>query len=469
MGPPLTSPPPDVLKRLNPFRGLSNPREVWAWGMYDLANQSFTLLIITLLFSLYFTRVIAPDPDTGERWWAITQSSSLLLVVLISPFAGALADARGWRKQFLVGTGVLCVGFTGALAGLGPGAMLLAALIYIPANLCFQVGENVLASFLPAISTPRTIGRVSAIGWTMGYVGALLLLILTAIMMKAFGIGDTERWRPLFIFAAAWFAVGMIPSILFLRDDRADPGAHTGGVLTEGVRRFASTVRHASHYRQLAVFLSAFFVYAFGVQTVVAFASIIASDFGFEQVQLVLFMLQITITAGIASFATALFQDRIGAKATILIYLGVWIVSTLALLGVALIPDAPSWSLWIIGNGIGFGLGGIGTSSRAMVGRCTPRHRAAEFFGLWGMAYKLAGAIGVLSFGAVKSTLGDSVALALLAAFFVVGAVIVLFVSERGGVYAARLAEREHRLSDAPGQRLGAPLDAADPPRPGRS
>lgn len=456
-----------MLRRLNPFRGLPNPREVWAWGMYDLANQSFTLLIITLLFSLYFRDVVAPDPDTGERWWAITQSSSLLLVVIVSPFLGALADARGWRKQFLIATGVICVAFTASLVGLGPGAMVLAALLYIPANLCFQLGENFLASFLPTISTPRTIGRVSAIGWTMGYVGALLLLIITAIVMKAFGLGDTASWRPLFVFAAAWFLIGMVPSIAFLRDDQPVEHGRAGNPLAEGARRFASTIRHASRYRQLLIFLVAFLFYAFGVQTVVAFASIIAADFGFQQVQLVLFMLQITITAGIASFATAFFQDRIGAKATILIYLGVWIVSTLALLGVELMPDAPSWSLWVIGNGIGFGLGGIGTSSRAMVGRCTPRHRAAEFFGLWGMTYKLAGAIGVASFGAVKAALGDASALALLASFFFVGAIIVLFVSERAGVYAARLAEREHRGADAPDQRLGAPLDSADPPGAG--
>lgn len=413
--------------------------------MYDLANQSFTLLIITLLFSLYFTKVVAPDPDTGERWWAIIQSSSLFLVVVLSPFVGALADARGWRKQFLIGTGVLCVALTACLALTGPSTMLLAALIYIPANLCYQIGENFLASFLPTVSTPRTIGRVSAIGWTMGYIGALLLLIITAIAMKVFGIGATADWSPLFVFAALWFLVGMGPSVLFLRDDARPDEPPEGGFITQAARRFAVTITHASHYRQLILFLCGFFIYAFGVQTVIAFASIIASDFGFQQVQLVIFMLQITITAGIASFATAFYQDRIGARTTVLIFLAVWIVSTLALLGIKLMPHAPSWSLWIIGNGIGFGLGGIGTSSRSMVGRFTPRHRAAEFFGLWGMAYKLAGAIGVAAFGTVKAFLGDANALGLLAGFFVVGAIIVLFVSERAGVYAARTAEREHR------------------------
>ena len=420
--------------------------------MYDLANQSFTLLIITLLFSLYFRDVIAPDPDTGERWWAIIQSSSLLMVVLISPFAGALADARGWRKQFLIGTGVLCVVLTACLALTGPSAMLLAALIYIPANLCYQIGENFLASFLPSVSTPRTIGRISAIGWTMGYVGALLLLIITAIAMKVFGIGATADWAPLYIFAALWFLVGMGPAVLFLKDDARPAEPRQGSFIAQAVARLATTLSHARHYRQLTIFLAGFFVYAFGVQTVIAFASIIAKDFGFQQVQLVLFMLQITVTAGIASFATAFYQDRIGAKATVLIFLGVWILSTLAMLGIKLMPHAPSWSLWIIGNGIGFGLGGIGTSSRSMVGRFTPRHRTAEFFGLWGMTYKLAGAIGVIAFGTVKASLGDAKALGLLAGFFIVGAIIVLFLNERAGVYAARTAERDHRHTEHAGR-----------------
>src|SRR5690606_37817581 len=144
------------LAKLNPFRGLPNPREVWAWGRYDLANQSFTLLIITLLFSRYMESVVvAPGPDgdagPGKFAWALTHGGSLVLVVLVSPRAGAIGDIRGWRKHILIATGVLCACLTCSLGFIGPDMVLLAALIYIPANLCYQTGENFLASFLPEV------------------------------------------------------------------------------------------------------------------------------------------------------------------------------------------------------------------------------------------------------------------------------------------------------------------------------
>lgn len=163
-----------MLTRLNPFARLPNGRVVWAWGMYDLANQSFTLIINTLLFSIFFKEVVVgvgtpQSAARGDSLWSITFASSMLVVVVLSPFAGALADARAWRRRFLLGTGLVCVALTCSFAGLGPGMIVLAIALYIPANVAYQLGENFLASFLPSVSTSRNIGRVSGIGWAMGY------------------------------------------------------------------------------------------------------------------------------------------------------------------------------------------------------------------------------------------------------------------------------------------------------------
>lgn len=446
-----------VLARLNPFRKLPNPREVWAWGMYDFANQSFTLLIITMLFSLYVKQVVTPQPPDGAAeeafqaasragaWnWSLIHGTSLLLVVALSPIAGAIGDARGWRKQILMGTGLMCVLLTMSLAGVGPGMLWLAALLYVPANIGYQIGENFLASFLTRVSTSRTIGRVSAIGWTMGYMGALGLLLCVVGGMLAFGWEDPKHWRPFFVFAAIWFGLGMLPAAFLLHDDDPDVSVRRRGVLRDAVSRIVDTARRAREFRQLGRFLLAFFVYGFGVQVIIGFASIIAGDFGFERSQLVLFGAQITITAGIAAVLTGRYQDRIGARATVIIYLCVWIASSAGMVAIKLIwPEGgPPWPVWLVGNGLGFGLGGIGTASRSMVGRFAPRHRAAEFFGFWGVAYKLAGAIGVLSFGGVTRLFGQLWSLVLLLSFFIVGLILVLRVNEIAGVRAAKRAER---------------------------
>jgi len=433
-----------TVARVSPFRGLPNPREVWAWGMYDLANQSFTLLIITLLFSNYFKSHIASA--NGDALWAYASSGSLALVVILSPFLGACADAYGFKKRFLLISGLLCASLTCAMALLGHGDVAAGMALFVAGNLCYQLGENVLAGFLPEISTPRNIGRISATGWTMGYIGSLSLLVLVVVGMLIFGLAPVERWPPFFVLAGVWFALGMIAPMVVLNETPARRLGTDRTIAGATWSRLADTVRNAAHYRQLSRFLAAFFVYAFGVQTIIYFAGIIAKDFGLDGVQLLVFALQLSVTAAAAAIGTGVFQDRIGAKTTVVVYLVVWIVTALGLLGLTLIPASArsdnQWAFWVVGNGVGLGLGGIGTASRSMVGRFTPRHKTAEFFGLWGMTYKSAGVVGVLIFGQIKQSVSDTAAMGALTAFFVVGLLFMLRVNERAGVRAALRSQR---------------------------
>tara|TARA_R110002072_G_scaffold42064_21_gene118825 strand:+ start:80687 stop:81994 length:1308 start_codon:yes stop_codon:yes gene_type:complete len=425
-----------------PFRSLPNPKEVWAWGMFDLANQSFTLLIITLLFPIYFKEVAIGDPAKGDALWSAGVSVALFLVVALSPIVGSFADMHSCRKRFLMVSGIGCAALTMALALIEPGSGWIGLLIFIPANILYQLGENMLASFLPGLSTTRTIGKVSAIGWTMGYIGGLALLILVVLLAKFAGWGDPTSWRPFFIIAAVWFVMGMIPSAMILREPsthQLDPSTRVGVFA-----RLKATVNRAMGHRQLRLFLVAFLIYGFGVQTMIAFAAILAGDFGIVGQDLIVFSLQLTVTAGATAALVAKFQDRIGVKPTIIGFLGVWMLScgSMFVVKVFVPNDPPAWIFWVIGNGIGIGLGGIGTSSRVIVGMFSPKERTAEFFGLWGMTYKLAGAIGVLAFGQIKAWIGDTTALGVLTGFFVVGAMLMLRVDVLQGVRDARRADR---------------------------
>lgn len=415
--------------------------------MYDLANQSFTLLIITLLFPIYFKRVIVGDEARGDGLWTIAGAGSLALVVLISPLVGACADCWGAKKRLLMITGVCCAVLTCGLGLLGPGDVAAAMALFMAANLCYQLGENTLAGFLPEISTPRNIGRISATGWSMGYVGALLLQIVVIAGMLVLSLKPTADWGPFFILAGLWFAIGIVAPGVILRETpphAVDPNAST--LFGAALSRMRDTVRQANQYKQLIRFLTAFFFYALGVQAMIYFAGIIAADFGLVEEQLLIFSLQLTLTAGAAAIVTGRLQDTLGARTTVIAFVIVWIVTALGLLGLALLPadvrSANQWAFWVVGNGVGFGLGGIGASSRAMVGRFTPRHKTAEFFGLWGMTYKSAGVVGVLSFGQVKQSLGDTASMAVLGSFFLVGLVLLLRVNETRGIRAARRAER---------------------------
>jgi len=433
------------------FKNLNKPKEVFAWSLYDLANQSFTLLIITLLFPIYFKTVAVGDEQRGDSLWSIGVSSALLTVVLLSPFVGTYADARAKRKQILMITGTICSLLTISMVFIAPGQWWLGLALFIPANICYQIGENLLASFLPALSTPRTIGRVSAIGWAMGYLGSLLLLLCVITGVKLFGWSDTIHWKWFFILAGLWFFVWMIPAGVILHEPKHDqPESQTKG-LKLAIERLISTLKEAAHFNQLTRFLIAFFIYGLGVQTMIAFAAILASDFGIKEMGLFIFTLQIAVTAGITAIVVSKYQDRIGVKPTISIFLIVWMLSTGALFAAkvtGLAGGGNQWIFWVIGNGIGIGLGGIGPSSRAMVGLFAPQRRVGEFFGLWGMTYKLAGAVGVLSFGQVKAWIGDAPALALLTSFFALGFVVLLTVNVPKGIRAAKQADRQARKTN---------------------
>ncbi len=440
-----------TLRTLNPFASIPRGREVWAWGMYDLANQSFQLLVDTLLLVIYFKRVVAPTPARGEAMWGPIVGTSMLLVVVLSPVLGALADARSWKKPLLIGTGLLAVPLTAMIAFMGPGMVWQTAALYITAKLLVGLGENFLGSFLPELSTPQTVGRISAIGWTMSYIGALLLLGVAAVVVWGFGAREPSQWRWMFVFAALWFLGGMIPSILLLHERRAAPANPSGrrgslaSVAGDSVRTLLQTIREARRYKHLARFLGVFFVYSLGTNTVVFFLGAIGDGFGFGIGELILMALAMSAAAGVAAAGAAMFQDRIGHKRLIAIVLVIWVLGTLAMAvmsrsdhgGSPAGAELPRAAFWGIAAALGLALGGVGTGSRAMVGAFTPEAKSGEFFGLWGMVYKLAGVVGPVCFGLVSGKIGRAASLYVLCGFFLAGLALLPFVNDREGMRAA--------------------------------
>lgn len=445
--------------RLNPFARLDRGREVFAWGMYDLANQSFQLLIKTLLFSLYVQEVVGATPTQGKSLWTAMSASSMLLVALLSPMMGAIADRYAWRREMLMISGAIGAVLTALLAVVGPGDVALAFAVYVLAALSCGLGENFLGSFLPEISTQKNIGYVSAVGWTMSYVGALLLLVITAIYSIAFNNKDPGDFRPMFVFSGLWFLGGMLPAFLWLRERTPPAGGAAGSIVLGALKQMVTSAKEARRYRQLARFFVTFFMYNLGTLAVFNFLSIIGDGMGFSLGDMLLFALVVAVAAGLTSALTARLQDKVGHKRTILAFLAFWVAAMLGMAGCQYFK-APAWSFWIISGVIGLALGGLGTASRAMVGAFTPAHRSAEFFGVWGMVNQTSGILGVVAFGAVSvaikpADLGQVVAILMLACFFAVGFVLMLGVDQEAGLRTAREAEAEKGIADVPGEGTG--------------
>ena len=434
------------LSKFSPLKDASSTRQIWSWISFDVANQSFTLLINTLLFPIFLSQVVVQNDSIDDRVWALAFGSSMLITALFSPIAGAMADERALKKKWMIGTGLSCGILTCALALINSGNLWLALLLYIPANFAFSIGENFLASFLPSLARRDQVGRVSGFSWACAYSAALLLLIITAILMLACGLQAVESWRPFFVFAGLWFIAFTIPTILWLKEPPiAQSNLPRRNLIIAGFRRLADSLRHMGQHRDLALLMIASLFYGTGMTVIVFYASKLAEEFGFTQVKLVLFVAVITVSGVIGTIVPTLFQDRIGHRRSILIFTALWLITALGFAGYSALhrihlaqhPNDifPVWPLWLIGNLLGFGLGSLGSANRAFVSYLTPPGREAETFGIWGLVWKIT-AITTFPFAWAKDVMGTTEALLVLAAFVAIGLVLSLFINEKRGALA---------------------------------
>jgi len=431
--------------------GPASKGEILAWASYDIANATYGTVVATAIYNAYFVSTIcAPGPAAG--WLATTHLSgtvlltiviclSALSIVVTAPVVGTIADATASKKRLLFISTALCILCTAALGFIEPGQVLFGMLALYLANTFFGTGEDLIASFLPELTTREHMGRVSAIGWAAGYVGSLIALGLSFLYItwaKSIGHVETQYVPDTMLICAGMFAVFAIPAFVFLKERaKPDPAVRQAGYLKTGFKRLAHTFSHARHYRDLFNFLFTLFVYSCGTTTVIHLASVYAqSVLKFTPQESIQMVLLVSVTAAVGATVFGYVQDKIGSIRTIAITLCIWTGATI----LAVIAQE-KWHLWVAANFVGIAMGATGSAGRALVGQFSPAGRSGEFLGLWGVAHKLATAIGALTFGGVALVSGDNyrVALTSCVLFFIIGLVLLLRVNEDRGKKAAVL------------------------------
>jgi UMF1 family MFS transporter len=418
-------------------------REILAWAMFDFANSGYTTVVLTAIFNAYFVGVVAgTGPDTDGRatlLWTLVISLTNLAVLLTAPLIGAIADHGACKKRFLLVTTAGCVLFTALLATVGPGDVALGMALVALSAFMFHTGEDLIAGFLPEIAAARDMGRISGYGWSLGYVGGLLVLFLClAYVMTAQARGQVAAdYVPVtMLITAAAFAIAALPTFLWLRE-RAVPQPLPGWFdsLRLGFARVRHTLSHAHHYRDLFRFLVTLAVYNCGISTVIVLAAVYAQQvMGFSTQDAIILILVVNVTAALGAFGFGLVQDRLGSVTTLAATLVIWI----AALVLAYVIETRA-GFWVVANLVGVALGSSQSAGRALIGLFSPPGRSAEFFGLWGLASKLAVVVGPMSYGLVAyHSQGDHrLALLTTTAFFIVGLLLLLTVNEGRGRVAA--------------------------------
>jgi UMF1 family MFS transporter len=407
------------------------PREVVSWALYDFANSGYTTVVLTAVFNAYFVSVVANNAPWATFAWTVALSISYALVMVGGPLVGAWADAHAAKKRALfLSTAVCCAG-TVALFWAGPGGVVYATVFIVISNFAYSIGENLCAAFLPELATPEALGRVSGWGWGVGYFGGILALgVSLAWVMTAQSRGSTasEAVGGTMIITAAIFALAALPAFLFLRE-RAEPTRGSATLDTFG--RLLETARHARNYRDLLLVFVCGALYQAGVATVITLAAIYAEQvMGFKTQDTILLVIVVNVTAAVGALAFGHAQDRLGKVVALRITIVGWVLMT-----VVAYFSRDTTTFWIAANLAGLCMGSSQSAGRALVAYLSPEGRSAEFFGLWGVAIRLAAILGPLTYGAVTWVTGGNHRLAILltAVFFVASLVVLAFVNERRG------------------------------------
>lgn len=401
-------------------------REIFGWSCFDFANSAFTTIIITVVYAVYFTGVVAAGDPRGSGWWGTALAVSQIVVILSAPLIGAVADVTAAKKRFLLATALVCSLATIGLFFAGPGDLWLALGLVVLANIAFSLGENLCAGFLPEISTPADVGRISSYGWSFGYLGGLVSLLLALAIISS-GEGRVP-WT--FVMTGFFFLLASLPTFLLLRERARPRPKPTGtGYLALGWRQLAQMRHELPRHRTLTVFFGAMTLFLAGLTAVVAFAAVYATQvLGMTQGEIIGLFVVLQLAGVAGAYGFGVLQDRIGAKPALVLSLVQWIV----VCGWAAVCTTKT-EFYLIGVIAGAAMGSLQSSARAVVSSLTPDGRGGEFFGYWGFFGKLAAVIGQPVFGWVAATAGFRTAILVNAGFFLAGLLIVLGLNLRTG------------------------------------
>lgn len=444
------------------------PASKWAqgaWVLYEWANQTYFSLITIFLFPPFFTQVLASNPIEGQAYWGYVQAVAGITIALFSPLLGAMADAAGPRKPWIVFTTLFCVAGCFSLWFAVPGQPLLpVAIALIVAAVGMEFTIIFANAMLPTIASDRRIGLLSGIGIGVGQLAAIVALVLVLLLWQLpgevaapfipdeplFGLSKEthETDRIIGPISGLWFLVFMLPLLLLVPDQKTR-GLSRRQAVREGLHRLGATLRSVRHFRNVALYLFSRMLFYDGMTAIFVFGGILAAAiFGWGAMEMAVYGIWVTLFAAFGAFVGGWVDLKVGSKATLVWSLIGVIVSFLVLLSfdrdkilyvieVPVAADAAAFStlpqqLFLLTVGL-FGLmvGPVIASSRTMMARISPREMMTEFFGLFALVGKATAWIAPLLIGIVTEiTQSQRFGLMITVPLILTGLIGLLFVKE---------------------------------------
>jgi UMF1 family MFS transporter len=420
----------------------ADKKTVLSWVLYDWANSAFSTTVMAGFFPVFFKQVMNPGTDVSTSTLRLATANSVasVVVAVLSPVLGAIADRAGARKRLLFLFAAMGVVMTGALRFVQRGDWELAVLVYAVAVVGFSSANSLYDSLLVGVARGRRADYVSSLGFAFGYLGGGVLFALNVGMTLFpgfFGLRDAEEAvRVSFVMVALWWAVFSIPLFVFVKEERGKTAGCRRAV-AEGLRQLERTFHEIKRLKTVSFFLLGYWCYIDGVDTITRMAVDYGLSLGFDATNVVVALLITQFIGFPAAIAFGKIGERWGAKTGIYIGIAVYIAVCVWAYRMKNVRE-----FYVLAVSVGLVLGGIQSLSRSLYSRIIPKDRS-EFFGFYNMLGKFAAVIGPLLMGGVGALTGDPhLAILSVIVLLVAGAVLIGRVSESEGQRAALEMER---------------------------
>lgn len=403
------------------------------WILYDFADSSFVTIIVTVLFSMYFKNNIVGQGELGTALWGRAISASMFMVAILAPILGAIADYSHSKKILLTIFTYSCVTFTALLFFTKPGDILLAFILFVLANFCFNSANVFYNAFLTMVAKPSEIGKISGLAWGIGYLGGLVSLLLVLPIAKLV-LPDFLNFRFSFLLVALFYGLFALPTMFWIKDEVG----HVPRSLSYpaiAISRLKDTFINLKKYKELVKFLFSYLLYNDGITVVISFASIYgAQRFDMKATEMILYFIIAQPASFVGSLLFGYLYDKIGAKKSIGITLLFWIATV-----IWVFFCSSKTEYYFIGLAAGFAMGSSQSNSRAFFAQLTPNNKMTEFFGFYSVTGRLASIVGPIIYGEIAYRTGNQrYAILSIVSFFIIGFVLLQFVNEEKGKLLAK-------------------------------
>ena len=411
----------------------NNRKAIYSWALYDWANSAYTTTVMAGFFPVFFKQYWASDLTLNEStfWLGMANACSGLVVALLAPVLGAMADQGGLKKQMMLSFTSLAIVMTAALFLVSEGQWLMAVLVYLFGAIAFSGANIFYDALIVDVAEHRQLDRVSALGYALGYIGGGLLFALNVLMTLHpdwFLLADkAEAVRWSFLTVALWWALFTIPVALFVHETGETGRLGLVASARAGFHQLGGTVQHLRSLKQVWLFLIAYFLYIDGVNTVAHMAVDYGLSLGFDAAVLITALLMTQFIAFPAALATGWLGGRFGAKLVIIVSICIYAI---ACIWSSTMQNANDF-YWLAAA-IGLVMGGIQALSRSMYARMIPRHQAAEFFGFFNMLGKFAAVFGPMLMGLASYLSGSArFSILVIVVLFAAGAIVLYYVDDK--------------------------------------